>query len=105
MLLNKAERTPAEKLRLKMHKNMLTSNNIVSRSDYEYLKSVIADTKQKAAPLKENFERFRQLYELYSEIAKTYYEISKGDYIARLIEEQRKTVDSEKEKTDRNNWI
>ena len=89
-LLDKAERTPAE-LRLKMYKPILERNNITSRSDYEYLKSVIADTKQKSAPLKENFERCRQLYELYSEISKTYYEISKGDYIAWLVEEELKS--------------
>ena len=95
-LLDKAERTPAEELRLKMHKTVLTSNNIVSRSDFEYLKSVVADTQKKAAPLKENFEKCSKLCELYSEIAKTYYEISKGDYISRLIKEK---------KTDRNNRI
>lgn len=89
-LLDKAERTPAE-LRLKMYKPILERNNITSRSDYEYLKSVIADTKQKSAPLKENFERCSRLYELYSEIAKTYYEISKGDYITQLVEEELKS--------------
>ena len=90
-LLGRAERTPAEELRLKMHKTVLESNNISSRSDYEYLKSVIADTQKKAAPLKDNFEKCRRLYELYSEIAKTYNEISKGDYIARLVEEELKS--------------
>ncbi len=100
-LLDKAERTPAEELRLKMHKTVLEGSNITSLSDYEYLKSVIVDTQKKTAPLKENFERCRQLYELYSEIAKTYYEISKGDYISRLIEEQRKTTDAEGKKTYR----
>ena len=104
-LLDKAERTPAEELRLKMYKTVLESNNIVSRSDFEYLKSVVADTQKKSAPLKENFEKCSRLCELYSEIAKTYYEISKGDYIARLVEEQRKTADAEKQKPDRNNRI
>ena len=89
-LLDKADRTPAEELRLKMHKTALESNNIVSCSDFEYLKSVVAETEQKATPFKENFEKCRQLYELYSEIAETYYEISKGDYIARLVEEEQK---------------
>ena len=85
---------------MKMHRTVLESNNILSRSDYEYLKSVVADTQKKAAPLKENFEKCSILCELYSEIAKTYYEISKGDYIARLVEEQRKTADAEKRKTE-----
>lgn len=104
-LLDKPERTPAEELRLKMYKPILERNNITSCSDYEYLKSVVVNTEQKAAPLKENFEKCSRLYELYSEISKTYYEISQGDYIARLVEEERKTADAEKRKTDRNNRI
>ncbi|GEM_PF-1992409 len=91
-LLGKAERTPSDELRLKMYKPVLESNNISSRSDYEYLKSVISDTKQKAAPLKENFEKCSKLYELYPDIAKTYYEISRGDYFSRLVEEYRQKI-------------
>ena len=90
-LLDKAERIPADELRLKMYKPILERNNIVSRSDYEYLKAVVADTQKKTAPLKENFERCSKLCDLYSEIAKTYYEISKGDYISRLVEEELKS--------------
>lgn len=88
-LLDKAERTPADEWQLKMYKTVLESNNIKSRSDYEYLKSVVADTQKKAVPLKENFEKCSRLCELYSEIAKTYYEISREDYISRLVEEER----------------
>ena len=101
-LLDKTERTPADELRLKMYKTVLESNNITSRSDYEYLKSVVADTQKKAAPLKENFKKCSKLYELYSEIAKTYHEISRGDYISRLVEEQRKTIGTDQKKADRN---
>ena len=94
-LMNKSERTPTEELRIKMYKPVLESKNIVSRSDLEYLRSVVADTEQKDAPLKENFEKCSRLYELYSEIAKTYYEISRGDYISRLVEEKRRTNEIE----------
>ena len=92
-LMDKAERTPAEELCLKMYKPVLESNNIVSRSDFEYLKSVVADTEQKAVPLKENFEKCSRLYDIYSEITKTYYEISQGDYISRLVEEKRQSLE------------
>ncbi len=95
-LLGKQQRTPAEELRIKMYKAVLESNNIQTRSDYEYLKTVIADTKQKAAPLKENFKRCSQLCELYSDIAKTYYEISQGDYISRLVEEEQQNRERNK---------
>ena len=49
-LLDKPERTPAEELRLKMHKPILEHNNTTSRSDFECLQSVIADTQKKATP-------------------------------------------------------
>lgn len=59
-----------------MYKPVLVSNNITTHSDYEYFKAVIANTEQKATPLKENFEKCSRLYEPYSKITKTYYEIS-----------------------------
>ncbi len=84
-LLDKPKQTSTKVLRLKMYKPVLENNNIVSRSDYKCLKSVVADTEQKAVPLKENFEKCSRLYDIYSEIAKTYYEISQGDYIPQLM--------------------
>lgn len=87
---------------MKMYKPVLESNNITSRPDFEYLKSVVADTEQKTAPLKENFEKCSRLYDLYSEIAKTYYEISRGDYISRLVEEERKAIEAERKKSKHN---
>lgn len=88
-LLEKRQRTPAEELRIKMYRTVLESRNIRSRSDYDYLKNVVSETAQKSAPLKEKFVQCRQLCELYSDIAKTYYDISQGDYISRLVEEER----------------
>lgn len=100
-LMDKAEQTPADELRLKMYKPILERSNIASRSDYEYLKSVIADTKQKSAPLKDNFEKCSRLYDIYSDIAKTYYEISRGDYISRLVEEERQSRERDKRSNKR----
>ena len=59
---------------------------MVSCSDFEYLKYVIAYTEPKAAPIKENLEKCSRLYNIYSDIVKTYYEISRGDYITKLVE-------------------
>ena len=101
-LLDKPHLTPAEELRIKMYRTVLESNNIRSRSDYDYLKKVNSEAEQNAAPLKENFERCRQLYDLYSDIAKTYHKISQGDYISRLVEEQRKAIRIDQKKADRN---
>ena len=87
--MDKAELTPSDELRLKMYRPVLESNSIVSSSNYDYLKNVVSETALKSATLKGKFERRRQLCELYSEIAKTYYDISRGDYISRLVEEER----------------
>lgn len=102
MLLEKQQPTPADELRLKMYKTVLESNNMQSRSDYEYLKTVVADTQKKTTLIKENFEKCRRLCDIYSEIAKTYYEISRGDYISRLVDEQRRTIEAEQKKGDKN---
>lgn len=45
--------------------------------------------------IKSAFRDCQQLYKVYSDIAKTYYEISQGDYISRLVEEERKRQDME----------
>ena len=98
-LLDKQQPTPTEVLRIKMYRTVLESHNIQSRSDYDYLKNAIYETAQKAASLKEKFERCRRLCELYSDIAKTYYDISRGDYISRLVEEERQS----RERNNRSN--
>lgn len=48
MLFEKQQPTPADELRLKMYKTVLECNNIQSRSDFEHLKSVVADTQKKS---------------------------------------------------------
>ena len=73
-----------------MYRETLAQQNIVEHSDYGYLKTVIAETEQKAAPIKEQYNKCATLLKEYSEIADTYREISQGDYISKLIEQQRK---------------
>ena len=73
-----------------MYRETLAQNNIESRSDYDYLKKVTTETEQKAAPIKEHYNRCADLLREYSEIADTYREISQGDYISKLIEQQLK---------------
>ena len=89
-LMDKPLLTDEEQLRAKMYRETLAQNNIESRSDYDYLKTVILEAEQKAAPIKEHYNRCAVLLREYSEIADTYREISQGDYISKLIEQQRK---------------
>ena len=89
-LMDKLSLTGEEQLRAKMYRETIAQNNIERRSDYDYLKTVIAETEQKAAPIKEHYNTCADLLRDYSEIAETYSEISQGDYISKLIEQQRK---------------
>ena len=89
-LMDKPSLTGEEQLRAKMYREILAQNNIESRLDYDYLKTVIAETVQKAAPIKEHYNKCATLLKEYSEIADTYREITQGDYISKLIEQQRK---------------
>ena len=44
---------------------------------------------KKISALKENLEGCRQRYDVYSDIAKTYADISQGDYISKMVEEEK----------------
>lgn len=89
-LMDKSSLTAEEQLRLEIYKETLAQKNIESCSDYDYLKGVIAEAEQKAAPIKAHYDKCASLLKEYSDIATTYEEISQGNYISKLIEQQRK---------------
>ena len=89
-LLDKPQHTREENLKLEMYRTSLTRNNIQSKSDFEYLKGVVVETEQKAAPIRAHYNKCADLLKEYTEIADTYREITQGDYISKLIEQQRK---------------
>lgn len=95
-LMDKPSLTAEEQLRAGMYKETLSQQNIESTSDYEYLKGVIADVEQKAAPVKAHYKKCAVLLKEYSDIAETYNQISQGDYISKLIEQQQKQEASHK---------
>ncbi len=89
-LMDKPSLTAEEQLRAEMYRETLGKQNIESTSDYEYLKGVIIETEQKTVPIREQYNRCAALLQEYSDISETYNEISQGDYISKLIEQQRK---------------
>lgn len=104
-LLDKPSLTLSEKLKLNICKQAISSHNIQSRPELEQLKSTAQETTKKIALLKENFEKCRQLDEVYSDIAHTYYDISSGDYISRLVEEERQKREREAQQIKKNKAI
>ena len=89
-LMDKPSPTAEEQLRVNMYRENLSLKNIESRSDFDYLKGVISDVEKKAAPVKAYYNKCAALLKEYSDIAETYNQISQGDYINKLIEQQRK---------------
>ena len=72
--------------------------------DLTHLKTMLRETDKKLVALKESFKGCQQLHDVYADIAKTYYEISSGDYISRLVEEERKRQDGEKQKKTKSDF-
>ena len=97
-LMNKPSLTAEEQLRLEMYREPLFQKNIVSLSDLDYLKGVIAETEQKAAPIRAHYNKCASLLKEYSDISETYNQISQSDYISKLIEQQRKQDTSQRHK-------
>lgn len=89
-LMDKPSLTAKNQLRVEMYRETLAQHNIDCRSDYDYLKSVSAETEQKVVPIMEHYNRCAALLKEYSDIAETYNEISQGNYISKLIEQQKK---------------
>ncbi|MDE7360677.1 MAG: relaxase/mobilization nuclease domain-containing protein [Oscillospiraceae bacterium] len=88
--MDKHSLTAEEQLRAEMYKETLAQKNIESLSDLDYLKGVISETEQKAEPIKAYYNKCAELLREYSDISETYNQISQGDYISKLIEQQRK---------------
>ena len=89
-LADRASLSPAEQLKLNICRQSMINNNINVREDFDRLNALLKETGKKIAALKTDFENCKQLYVVYADIAKTYYDISKGDYVSKLVEEERR---------------
>ena len=89
-LADKGSLSPSENLKLNICRQSMINNNINGHEDFEHLNALQKETDKKIATLKNSFENCKQLYEVYADIAKTYNEISKGNYVSKLVEEERK---------------
>ena len=89
-LAEKSQITAEEQLHAEMYRETLAKQNIESTSDYDYLKTVVVETEQKAEPIRAQYNRCTALLQEYSDISATYNEITQGDYISKLIEQQQK---------------
>ena len=85
----KGKLSDAEQLQLTVCRQALAQNDIHSPADVDSLRENTRHLSIKISALKENLEGCRKRYDVYLDIAKTYGEISQGDYISKLVEEER----------------
>lgn len=89
-LMEQPTLTIEEQLRAKMYGETLSKQGILDWTGYEYLKDQLVENEKKAAPIREHHSKCAILLKEYSDISATYSEILQGDYISKLIEQQRK---------------
>lgn len=90
MLMKQPQLSTEEQLRVKMFGETLLKQGIVDRTGYENLKYQLAGIEKNAEPIRAHYSKCAMLLKEYTEIAATYNEISQGDYISKIIEQQRK---------------
>ena len=88
-LSGKDNLSDTEQLQLTICRQAMEQNDIHSPADVDRLKEQAEHLGKKISALKENLEGCRQRYDVYTDIANTYAELSKGDYISKLVEEER----------------
>lgn len=64
--------------------------------EIENLDKLSADAEKRLSVLQNQYEKAKQHFDVYSDIVQTYRTISQGDYISKLVEEERKRIDTEK---------
>ena len=94
----KSELTAAEQLKLKIFSQTVERIHVSDESAIERVRTLKSNVDKKAETLAAEFHDLEERYTTYSEIVKTYYEISQGDYISKLVEQERQRQEKEKAK-------
>ena len=93
-LSEKPELSITEKMKLQIYRQTMENCKINSRTDIDTMRELMKNTSERSKALNSALDDCRKKYELYSDIAKTYRELTSGDYISRLVEEERKRRES-----------
>ena len=97
-LSEKSDLSASEELKLIIAKQTMLRNNILTAADDIRLRERSENLGKRISALKQRLEGCKQRYDVYSDIEKTYHEISEGDYIGKLVEEERQRKERETRK-------
>ena len=97
-LSKKAELSAAEQVKLNIYRQAVNDSGIMTAADADRLREQTSQLDKKIVAIKERLDGCRQRYEVYKDIRDTYAEISQGDYIGKLVDEERQRREHEAKK-------
>ena len=83
----------------------MQNNGIAETADLARFRAELQKTEKRIVSVKEHLRKCQQTHTVYSDIEKTYREISQGDYISKLVSEERKRQAAEKSRRKKNESI
>lgn len=104
-LSGRADLTEMEQLRLTVSRQSVQNNGIAETADLARFLAELQKTEKRIVSVKEHLRKCQQTHTVYSDIEKTYREISQGDYISKLVSEERKRQAAEKSRRKKNESI
>ena len=84
--------------RLEIYKSTMTANDIHSPDDIDYWRERNSKLLSDITVLKNTLAEKKNKIAMYSDIRDAYYEISRGDYISKLVEEEKMRREQERKK-------
>lgn len=100
-LSSKGKLSASKQLKIAICKQAMDNSDIYSPTDVDNLRERTENLGKKISALKDNLEGCRQRYDVYSDIAKTYAEISLGDYVGKLVVEEKRRREKEGKKREK----
>ena len=97
-LSKKGELSASEQVKLNICRQAVNDSGIMTAADADRLREQTSQLDKKIAAIKERLDGCRQRYEVYKDIRDTYAEISQGDYIGKLVDEERQRREHEAKK-------
>lgn len=104
-LAGREDLTDMQQLRLTVSRQSVQNNGIKEKADLVRLRAKLQEIEKQTVLVKEQLRKCQQSHMVYSDIAKSYREISQGDYISKLIAEERKQQAAEKTRRKKNESI
>ena len=95
---NKYDLSAEDNNRLEIYKSSMMANDIHSPDDIEYWRDRNSKLQSDIMALKNTIAEKKNKLAMYTDIHDTYYEISRGDYISKLVEEEKLHREQERQK-------